>query len=125
MRPTMAWLFAPLALLGLVAFLSLCGMVAAVHWGDLDLSDTVTWTWIGVGWLGLAGALCFGAMALIVSSPSGPVWVRARRIGLGLVGILMLVLAFAQLVGSIVTLLALLAAGAAALAMLWWDLRRE
>lgn len=124
MRPTFVWLFAPLALLGLAAFLSLCAMVAADQWAGLDVSDTVAWTWVGVGWLGLIAAVCFGTMALIVSKPAGPVWVRARRVGLGLVGILLVVVAATQIVGTIVTMLALMAAGAATLAVLWWDLSR-
>jgi hypothetical protein len=124
MRPTLAWLFAPLALLGLAGFLSLCVMLAAVQWADLDLSDTVAWTWIGVGWLGLVAALCFGTMALMVSRPSGPVWVRGRRIGLGVVGVVLLIVAVVQVVGSTATMLALLAAGVAALVVLWWDVRQ-
>src|SRR3972149_6325590 len=107
MRPTLAWLFAPLALLGLLTFLPLVGWVVAAHVADIDLlEDEWGWTLIAIGWLGLAAALCFGVMALIPARPSGPAWARARRIGLGPLGILLLVVAGVQVLGSLVTVLA-------------------
>src|SRR3989304_4216269 len=98
MRPTLAWLFAPLALLGLSTFLTLMGLVVAAHVADVDLlEDEWSWVLIAIGWLGLAAALCFGVMALIATRPSGPAWATARRIGLGLLGILLLLVAGGQI----------------------------
>jgi hypothetical protein len=81
MRPTLVWLLAFPALLGLAAFLSFWGMVAAVRFADIEvrhsldpepggMPETWFWAWVTAGWLGLIMFLLFGALAVGASTLS-------------------------------------------------------
>ena len=127
MRLTLPPVFGLLALLGLAAFLSLIGAVIAHSVGAVDLpEDESAWVWISIGWLGLIAAFIFGTLAVIASKPAALTGVRARRIGLGLLGGLCLLGGLALLPGGLDPVsVALVAVGAAALVVLWRDMRRE
>jgi hypothetical protein len=117
-----------LAACGAGAFLSLFVMVAAVHFTEVSApEDDWVWVWVVLAWWGLVGAMFFGAAAVMLSAPSGRLGTRARRIGLGVLG-LMCLFAGAWLLapGTLYGIGALvMAVGAAALAVLWRDVRRE
>lgn len=127
MRPTLARLFALLALLGLATWLSLMGGIIANRLGAVDLPEgDLAWAWIFAGWYGLIAAVLFGTLALATSRFAGPVPIMARRIGLVLLGPVAVIIGLSviwQALALVPTLrvatLILVLLGAAAIYVLW------
>ncbi len=120
LRPTWAWLWT-----GLAALLLIVGAVTiaviALSGGD---RGEVLLAVLLIGFPALLGVFALGMLALIMARPSGGLWKAARRWALALIG-------GAALLGGLVTVaeggagaLALIIAGASALAFLWLDVRR-
>lgn len=119
LRATWTWLFALVALAGLAVWLSLLIAVAVVRL--LDVGEPESWHWIFAGWLGLAGAVIFGTLALIASRPAGPTATKARRIGLGLLAtaLVLVGLTFSGQAFAPICAFVVLAVAAVALYRLW------
>ena len=120
LRPTWAWLWMFLAM-ALLTTAAVTITVIAISGGD---RSEVILAVLLIGFPALLGVFALGTLALIMARPSGGLWKAARRWALALIG-------GAALLGGLVTVaeggagaLALIIAGASALAFLWLDIRR-
>ena len=119
LRVTWAWLWSALAALlliaggGFIAIIALSGR----NQGEVALAILL------IGFPALLGVFALGTMALIMARPSGGRWRAVRRWGLALVGGTAL-LTGALTLGDGSGGIALIVAGASALAFLALDLRR-
>jgi hypothetical protein len=119
MRVTWAWFWSILAALmlllggGFIVVIALSGR----NQGEVALAILL------IGFPALLGVFALGTMALVMARPSGARWRAVRRWGLALVGGTALITG-AVTIGDGRGALALLVAGACALAFLALDLRR-
>jgi len=82
-QPALPWLFALLAVGGVLVFLSWWAFLLVAHLSDMGPSEELVLVWAIIGFLGLAAALVFGTMALLTLGWAGPkTAIPARRLGL-------------------------------------------
>jgi hypothetical protein len=110
-------------LLALALLISAAAIIAAIALSGGDRGEVILAVLL-IGFPALLGVFALGTLALIMARPSGGLWKAARRWGLALIG-------GAALLGGLVTVaeggvgaLALIVAGACALAFVWLDIRR-
>ncbi len=120
LQPTWAWLW---VLLALALLISAAAIITAIALSGRDRGEVILAVLL-IGFPALLGVFALGTLALIMARPSGGLWKAARRWALALIG-------GAALLGGLVTVaegdagaLALIVAGACALAFLWLDIRR-
>ena len=120
LRPTWAWLWVFLAM---VLLTTAAAIITAIALSGRDQGE-VALAVLLIGFPALLGVFALSTLALIMARPRGGLWKAARRWALALIGGATLLGGLATVAEGGVGAIALIVAGACALAFLALDIRR-